>query len=218
MTIYLLNTTILTTPGLTYHSKRIGLTEAKSMLGSAVTEHDVRADNAAGLTPVHVYADRSMTVVSAIGHAATADIASTLLGRDVLVSREAIAMQAGDLAICVKLRGRPAEGAILTREEVEAIGYDLVLLRAEDPAAGSRQHRLRDDVMALLCYPDDDSGLTQPCGTRRRGRWPMQAHYIMRRPEVYGGGYVRVTQEWGTDEWSVADISLTEAALEYHIE
>lgn len=219
MTIFILNTTILTTVGLTYHSRRIGLSEAKSMIGVEPTETDRATDLAAGITPVHVISvGGPAPIVSAVGHQATAEIATTLLGRDVPVSREAIMMAAGDRAICVKLRTRAMEGAILSRAEVEAVGYDLVLLWAEDPAARGRHARLQDDVLALLCYSDDAGALEQPYGTRRRGRWPMQAHYIMRRPEAHGGGYVRVTQEWGTDDWAWADISVSDAAREYVID
>lgn len=74
-----------------------------------------------------------------------------------------------------------------------------------------------DDIAALLCYADDSGALEQPYGTRRRGRWPVQVHYIMRRPAGYGGGYVRVVQEWGTDAWSWTDITVSDAAREYHI-
>jgi hypothetical protein len=81
-----------------------------------------------------------------------------------------------------------------------------------------REHCNRmDDIAALLCYADDSGALEQPYGTRRRGRWPMQVHYIMRRPEAHGGGYVRVTQEWGTDDWAWTDIGVSDAAREYHI-
>lgn len=82
-----------------------------------------------------------------------------------------------------------------------------------------REHCNRmDDIAALLCYADDSGALEQPYGTRRRGRWPVQAHYIMRRPAGHGGGYVRVVQEWGTDAWSWTDITISDAAREYVID
>lgn len=74
-------------------------------------------------------------VVSAIGHDSTAQLASTVLGREVPVNRIPATMQIGDSAVCIKLRGRAPEGAILDRAQVEAIGYDLHLLQRLDPMA-----------------------------------------------------------------------------------
>lgn len=65
---------------------------------------------------------------SAIGHQATADILTELLGIPVAVNRTNAKQTNDDLAIVFKLRGRPEEGKILNREEVEAIGYDFGLL------------------------------------------------------------------------------------------
>lgn len=213
MTIYILNTTILTTAGLTYRSRKIGLVEAKSMIGIDPTADDAAADQAAGLMPVHVTPVGSLpAIVSAVGHQATAEIASTLLGRDVPVSRDAIAMAAGDVAICVKLRTRAPEGSILTRAEVESIGYDLVLLTAEDPARVSQFLRDMEHVAALLCYPDDDGVGEQRPASRRRGNYPEQAHFVVRRPAAYGGTYAEVIQAWGTDAWTVRELDAEEAA------
>ena len=212
MTVYILNTTILTTIGLTYRSRRIGLVEAKSMIGVEPIDTDRTLDVISGLTPVHVTTvGGPPPVVSAVGHQATAEIASQLLGRDVQVSREAIAMGPGDLAICVKLRGRAPEGSILSRAEVESIGYDLVLLTAEDPEGSSDM----EHVAALLCYPDDDGTGEQRPASRRRGNYPVQAHFIVRQPVAYGGTYSEVIQEWGTDVWTVREIDAAEAARNY---
>lgn len=216
VTIYILNTTILTTPGLTYRSRRIGVVEAKSMLGVETDETDRATDLAAGLTPIHVTTVPPLpAIVSAVGHQATAEIAATLLGRDVPVSREAIAMAAGDAAICVKLRTRAPEGAILTRAEVEAIGYDLVLLTAEDPERVTKFQRDMEHVAALLCYPDDDGTDEQRPASRRRGNYPVQAHFIVRQPLAYGGTYSEVIQEYGTDAWTIREINAEEAARNY---
>src|SRR5690606_21283097 len=109
----------------------------------------------------------------------------------------------------IKLRGRPAEGAILTREQVEEIGYDLVLLRAEDPVHRQRWTSLMDSVAMLLSYPDDPGPVTgeQPVGTRRRV-WTasFQAQFIVRLPGRGEGGYVEISQEWGIDAWSMTDM------------
>lgn len=183
MTIYILNTTIITTPGLTYHSRRIGLVEAKSLLGVGTTD-----------------ADRAT------------DLAAALLGREVAYSRAEVAMAPGDLAICVKLRTRAPEGKILTRAEVEAVGYDLVLLTAEDPAVAADQADLMRHVAELLCYPDDDNhDAEQHPGSRRGGCYPAEVHYVVRLPVARGATYREVTQEHGTLAWSVRDVSAEEA-------
>lgn len=217
-TIYILNTTILTTPGLTYDSHVIGVTEARSMLGLVVSPSDYETDKAAGLTPIHVTTvGERPRIVSAVGHQATADIASTVLGMAVALNREPANMQAGDKAICIKLRGRPPEGTILSREQVEAIGYDLVLLEARDPAQRRAAIRLLEDCASLLCHADDAAAveLEQTPGSRRKGNAPMQVHFIVRRPLVHGGGYVEVTQDWGTDDWAIRELTADEARNSY---
>jgi len=212
MTIYILNTTIITTPGLTYRSRRIGLVEAKSMLGVGTTDTDRATDLAAALTPVHVTTTRPPEVVSAVGHQATAEVAAALLGREVAYSRAEVAMAPGDLAICVKLRTRAPEGKILTRAEVEAVGYDLVLLTAEDPAVAADQADLMRHVAELLCYPDDDNhDAEQHPGSRRGGCYPAEVHYVVRLPVARGATYREVTQEHGTLAWSVREVSAEEA-------
>lgn len=108
--LFVFNTTICTTIGLTYHTRIVTPEWARRFI-------------------------RDREVISAIGHESTAQIASIVLGRDVPVNRIAASMQAGDEAICIKLRGRPQEGVILSAEEVEAIGYDLVLMSAVDQSA-----------------------------------------------------------------------------------
>lgn len=68
---------------------------------------------------------------SAIGHDATAQILTDLLGDicgPVPVNRIDYRQGVGDVALVFKLRGRAPEGKILNRAEVEAIGYDFKLL------------------------------------------------------------------------------------------
>jgi hypothetical protein len=231
MTVYLLNTTILTTPGLTFESRYIGLVEAKSRLGVEPSAADRDADLSAGRIPTHiVWSHPPPDVVSAIGHQATAELASALLGLPVSVSGDAVAMVAGDTAVCVKLRGRPPEGAILSRVEVEAIGYDLVLLSALDPERLSVGRALLEQALELLAFPDDTVGLelepgpeglaahtvalatgAQRVGTRRQGRYPGLAHYIVRCQE----GYYDVFQEFGTGAWYVTELPEPEAIARY---
>lgn len=234
MTIFLLNTTILTTPGLTYTSRYVGLVEAKSTLGINPLPSDWKADSAAGLTSVHVVSPRPEPVISAIGHQATAELASSLLGLDVPMSRTPARMVPGDLAICVRLRERAPEGVILSRAEVEAIGYDLVRLDAIDPDQLWMARRNMEIVAELLAFPDDTTGLPAPLtteqlaadtvalalgvqrpGTRRKGMFMAMTHYVVRRLEHDGGGYVEVIQEHGTEAWSVNELTEAQAAARY---
>jgi hypothetical protein len=67
--------------------------------------------------------------LSAIGHESTAQILSDLLGIDVPVNRIQFAQQEEQTALVFKLQGRPPEGKILTREEIETIGYKFQILR-----------------------------------------------------------------------------------------
>lgn len=66
--------------------------------------------------------------ISAIGHQATADALTDLLGQPVSVNRIEFEQSLGQSAIVLRLRARPAEGAIPNREEMERIGFDLLLM------------------------------------------------------------------------------------------
>jgi hypothetical protein len=65
---------------------------------------------------------------SAIGHQSTAQIISELLDVECPVNRILYKQQVDDLAVVFKLKGRPEEGKILSREEIEAIGYEWGIL------------------------------------------------------------------------------------------
>ena len=67
-------------------------------------------------------------VVSAIGHASTAEVMTTLLGFNVEVNRIAITMEVGESALVLKLNNRLREGKIITAEEMEVIGYAFYIL------------------------------------------------------------------------------------------
>ena len=102
----LLNTSILTNEG-NYNLRNITLDEARQL----VKENELD---------------------SAIGHASTAEIMTSLLGVKVPVNRQMFHQEPGQQALVFKLNGRPQEGKILTREEIEQIGYKFQLLtRAE---------------------------------------------------------------------------------------
>lgn len=97
----IMNTTICTNPG-RYNLTEINLDEARHMV-------------AAGFE-------------SAVGHQSTAEILTALLGVTVPVNRIEYRQGAGDIALCFKLKGRPPEGKILSREEIEQIGYGFQVL------------------------------------------------------------------------------------------
>jgi hypothetical protein len=63
---------------------------------------------------------------SHIGHESTAQIASELLRQKVEVDRRP--WDGAGIGVAIQLNGRPPEGKILSREEVEAIGYTLRLV------------------------------------------------------------------------------------------
>lgn len=67
-------------------------------------------------------------VESAIGHESTAQILSEMLGIEVKVNRVKYQQEVNELGIVFQLRERPPEGKILTREEIEKIGYDFYAL------------------------------------------------------------------------------------------
>lgn len=100
----LLNTSILTTAG-NYTLEDIPLETAKQLV----------TDNANNLD-------------SAIGHASTAEIMTTLLGVDIPVNRQMFLQAVGQEALVFKLNGRPEEGKILTVDDIERIGYKFQLL------------------------------------------------------------------------------------------
>jgi len=61
---------------------------------------------------------------SAVGHQSTCDVLSSLLGQEIKMNRVQYSQQIGDTALVFKLKGRPEEGAILTVDEIESIGYE----------------------------------------------------------------------------------------------
>jgi hypothetical protein len=104
MKLAILNTSILTNDG-SYSLKSISLDEAIAWV-------DAFGGN----------------IDSAIGHESTAQILTELLGIEVPVNRQMFAQEVEQKALVFKLNGRPPEGKILNREEVEAIGYSFKLL------------------------------------------------------------------------------------------
>ena len=100
--VLLLNAAVLTANG-TFRLSNIALEDVKNML----TEENI---------------------MSAIGHNATADIMSELIGITIPANRIQAKQEVGQKAIIFKLLKRPEEGKILNREEIEEIGYEFLLL------------------------------------------------------------------------------------------
>ncbi|MBS4538402.1 DUF1874 domain-containing protein [Clostridium sp. D2Q-11] len=101
--IALFNGTIATTNG-TYKISDIGLAEARNM----IKDHGF---------------------ISAIGHEATAEILSEILEMKVPRNRIEFHQKIGQYAIVLKMKERAPEGKILTRYEMEKIGYNLKLMK-----------------------------------------------------------------------------------------
>lgn len=103
MRIVLLNTSIITTPG-TYKLSEITKEAARNECMEAV--------------------ESGHEVLSAIGHSATAEIISEVLVFRVTANRINYVQQVDDVCIVFKLRDRIPEGRVLSRVEIEKIGYD----------------------------------------------------------------------------------------------
>lgn len=69
---------------------------------------------------------------SAVGHESTAQALSAWAGVEVPFARVTLTLAAGDRMLVAALRGpRLAEGQILSKEEVEARGFDFLVVEIE---------------------------------------------------------------------------------------
>lgn len=100
--IAILNTSIVTTDG-TYTLASVSLEDARTLV-------------------------QTSPIDSAVGHESTAALLTTLLGVDVPTNRQLFAQQVGQQALVCKLNGRPPEGKVLSREDLEEIGYSFKVL------------------------------------------------------------------------------------------
>lgn len=66
--------------------------------------------------------------VSAIGHESTAKIISELMEMDIPMNRINFMQMVGQKAVVFKLNRRPKEGSVLSREQVEEVGYSFKLM------------------------------------------------------------------------------------------
>ncbi|MEW6213256.1 MAG: DUF1874 domain-containing protein [Acidobacteriota bacterium] len=107
----LLNTSILTSYG-SFRYERLSLDEARRL--------------------VREFHGEGKQIQSAIGHQSTADLLSLLLDFPVAVNRIEFEQTRTDAALIFKLKVRAPEGKILSREEIEEIGYEFGLLTRTD--------------------------------------------------------------------------------------
>ncbi|HHX62690.1 MAG TPA: YddF family protein [Epulopiscium sp.] len=66
--------------------------------------------------------------VSAIGHESTAKIISELMEMDIQMNRINFEQMVNQKAVVFKLNKRPEEGTVLTRAQVEEVGYSFKLM------------------------------------------------------------------------------------------
>lgn len=100
--VVLLNTAIVTTTG-TFKVEEISLEDARKIVNGADE------------------------FTSAIGHQSTADVLTTLLETTVEMNRMTFT-QEDELALIFKLKSRAPEGVILSKEEIEKIGYSFMTM------------------------------------------------------------------------------------------
>lgn len=101
--LYVLNTSILTSFG-TYSYYEASIDDVKELLSNN-------------------------EFTSAVGHQATAEFLSLLLGINIMFQRIEISMNVGDIAVVFKLLNRIPEGKILTFDELKNIKYTLGFLK-----------------------------------------------------------------------------------------
>jgi hypothetical protein len=99
----ILNTSILTSDG-QYVMETITLDQAKQLVKDADS------------------------IDSAVGHVSTAEILTTLLDINIDVNRQMFEQQVNQTALVFKLNGRPPEGVVLSRDEIETMGYSFKTL------------------------------------------------------------------------------------------
>jgi hypothetical protein len=104
----LLNTSLLTDYG-TFIYQPLSLDEARKL--------------------VREFEQAGKTIQSAIGHQSTANLLTELLAFPVTSPRADFKQTVDDLALIFKLKQRPPEGKILSREELETVGYEFGLLK-----------------------------------------------------------------------------------------
>lgn len=86
------------------------------------------------LTPKQAKAEleTATEIVSAVGHETSAEVMSEVLEVDVKMSRIEIRQEPGSAALCLRLKRRAAEGAILNKQDIQGVGFEWLLVEYED--------------------------------------------------------------------------------------
>lgn len=106
--LFFLNAPVLTTFG-DFRFRKLTLEEAQNLIEQFAN-------------------DETKQVGSAIGHEATAEVLTELLGYKVETNRVEFIQTLEDAALVFKLKKRAPEGVVLNRKEIEKIGYEFGLL------------------------------------------------------------------------------------------
>ncbi len=77
---------------------------------------------------VQSYQNANKEIISAIGHQATAEIMSEILEYPVAKNRLEFTQKTDEAALIFKLKKRAEEGEILSRAEIEEVGFEFGLL------------------------------------------------------------------------------------------
>lgn len=80
------------------------------------------------LLPEHVKEKAAGGFVSAIGHEETAALLAAILGQPVPINRITVSLAPGDAALVMRVRNRLPEGAVLDAATLASVPYELALL------------------------------------------------------------------------------------------
>lgn len=73
-------------------------------------------------------------LISALGHRGAAEALSLITGVEVTAPRTRVEQQIGQLAVVLQVNTRLPEGKVLTKKELDKVGYSLKKVTRLDPA------------------------------------------------------------------------------------